>query len=223
MRQCEVCGGVALRRFCSQRCNNATRKTRVEWTCCLCGKAFSLRGDLARLGGPRSCSLGCAAKYNGQLRKRPEPERFWALVDRSNPDGCWPWMGARDAHGYGLFSLDGRKQIVASRYALSTVLGPLSPEIFACHNCPDGDNPPCCRPDHLFPGTRRRNAADAVAKGRYRRGSAHGRSRLSDEQRREIVTRYESTTIKGELLAEEYGVTKQTIYNIVNAARAVRA
>lgn len=27
--------------------------------------------------------------------------RFWARVDRSDANGCWPWLGARDVNGYG--------------------------------------------------------------------------------------------------------------------------
>jgi len=46
-----------------------------------------------------------------------------------------------------------------------------------CHSC---DNPPCCRPDHLFRGSQRDNVVDAVTKGRltnYRKGSEHHNAR----------------------------------------------
>ena len=26
---------------------------------------------------------------------------FWDRVDRSSPDGCWPWLGCRNEDGYG--------------------------------------------------------------------------------------------------------------------------
>jgi hypothetical protein len=34
----------------------------------------------------------------------------------------------------------------------------------ACHTC---DNPPCCNPAHLFPGTNSDNVQDALSKGRF--------------------------------------------------------
>jgi len=39
-----------------------------------------------------------------------------------------------------------------------------------CHNCPGGDNPKCCNPDHLFIGTSADNAKDAALKERMHLG-----------------------------------------------------
>lgn len=91
---------------------------------------------------------------------------FWARVDRSaGPEACWPWLGASSGAGYGVVQKPGdRTQHGTHRIALVLRLGrDLAPGELACHHC---DNPPCCNPDHLFPGSVADNARDASAKGR---------------------------------------------------------
>lgn len=99
--------------------------------------------------------------------------RFWSHV-ASRADGCWEWTGARGRAGYGYFSIKDRR-FFAHRLAFALVNGPIPPGLFVCHRC---DNPPCCRPDHLFLGTTRDNVVDAMRKGRRR--SVSGRDVPSD-------------------------------------------
>lgn len=90
-------------------------------------------------------------------------ERFWGKVQRSDdPDACWPWMGSRTAQGYGVFTVNGKRQ-GAHRYAYELQNGPLPEGRQSCHGC---DNPPCCRGSHLFSGTASENTRDMYAKGR---------------------------------------------------------
>jgi hypothetical protein len=96
------------------------------------------------------------------MTKHTHPEiRFWSKVDVRGPDECWEWMAGRH-RGYGVIRVNG-KQIRSNRFALALKIGPLGEGIHALHAC---DNPPCCNPAHLFPGTQADNIADAVAMGR---------------------------------------------------------
>src|ERR1035437_6125251 len=100
----------------------------------------------------RRC-LACAIKtYRAPSEALDPVEVFWSKVDRlGGPDACWPWMGARDQDGYGLFrppKATRRPTQRAHRFALELKLGrPLAPGMQARHAvC---DNPPCCNPAHL--------------------------------------------------------------------------
>jgi hypothetical protein len=87
------------------------------------------------------------------------PPRLLAKISIDNtPDACWLWIGAHDQKGYGQASYQG-KRIRITRL----ILGLTDPGVLACHHC---DNPPCCRPSHLFAGTHSMNMQDAAAKGR---------------------------------------------------------
>lgn len=143
----------------------------VLHACKTCGNLFRPRQQLTpnRLNGHPAlyCSRSCFYASYGT----PE-QRFWAKVDRSNPNGCWPWLGSKRKRGkgHGYFMVDG-KSISAHRYALILATGGDRPGMEACHTC---DNPPCCRDDHLFWGTNADNMADMVKKGRWANGTHHG-------------------------------------------------
>lgn len=95
----------------------------------------------------------------------PLDVRFWAKVAKG--DGCWEWTASRNSLGYGNIRVE-RKRFVAHRVAWALTYGPIPDGLFVCHHC---DNPPCCRPDHLFLGTHADNMADMVAKGRCRKSA----------------------------------------------------
>lgn len=96
------------------------------------------------------------------------PERFaadfWARVgkDRLDPSACWPYMGFRDVHGYGIVRITRRTEEYAHRVAMK-LSGSDPSGSHVRHNC---DNPPCCNPAHLALGTHLDNMRDKVAHGR---------------------------------------------------------
>lgn len=104
------------------------------------------------------------------------PETFWSRVDQSGD--CWEWTGARFPRGYGTTRFEG-KNWYSHRLAWVLTNGPIPAGLQVCHTC---DNPPCCRPEHLFLGTIKENLQDASAKGRLTR-SAETRERMGRWQR----------------------------------------
>lgn len=108
---------------------------------------------------------------------KPVSVRLWAKVNKSAPNGCWEWNGARDPNGYGRIQVmkDGKWGArLTHRTAYELLKGPIPDDLHLCHRC---DNPPCCNPDHLFPGTPLDNITDAKLKGRVpNRNTGHTQS-----------------------------------------------
>lgn len=155
--------------------------------------------------------------------------RFWAKVAKSeDPEECWIWKAAA-RKGYGAFKIDGR---VFDAHRISWMLahpGESAPRV-VCHNCPNGDNPLCVNPAHLFSGTVADNNRDMVAKGRHWRGPnwqpgyEERLQRQSTEGTTAKLTEEDARVIRGmsEMgypiteLAEMFKVARRTIYDVLN-------
>lgn len=149
-------------------------------------------------------------------------ERFWANVDidtDAGPDACWTWTACVDKDGYGQIGRDGKLE-KAHRVAWGLVNGEIPDGKQILHSC---DNPPCCNPAHLFPGTHADNVADKVAKGRqaHVRGEATGNFKLTEELVRELRERRASDEKVADL-AKEKGLPKSTIYAATSTTAAYR-
>lgn len=178
----------------------------VERVCPVCGTTFRTYAAWIAKGGGQTCSRSCARK----ARPRPSREEiFWAKVDRSGgPDACWEWQGARHRFGYGKFALAERNTTIsASRMAWILTNGEIPDGLFVLHRC---DNPPCCNPAHLFLGTARDNAADAVEKGRAPIEERNGQAKLSNADVAEIRRRLAAGEPR-DAIAADYGVTPSNI------------
>jgi len=107
-------------------------------------------------------------------------QRFLKFVDKAPGQGpkgeCWEWKGPRDRKGYGRFlvgpkSVLRRKYFRAHRIACWLYSGSDPYPDIVMHSC---DWPPCCRGEHLNPGTCSENSKDMVKKGRSPFGDKHG-------------------------------------------------
>lgn len=137
---------------------------------------------------------------------------FWSRVSIV-PNECWIWRMRKMWNGYGVAGCNGRFQ-VASRLAWEFARGDIPDGQFVLHEC---DNPPCCRPDHLFLGDHDDNMADKVAKGRQAKqcGELNPQSILTAEQviaiRSEVVSKSNTQT----MIAARLGISKMTVSAII--------
>lgn len=132
----------------------------------------------------------------------PKVRRYFdAHVDRSGgPDACWPWAGSKVTREYGVIEVrvrGERRFLGAHRAALYFLTGVDPGDLDALHSC---DNPPCCNPAHLRPGTSEENAGDR----RHRRRANHPAT-LAHSDVIEIRRLY-AAGIRSGVLAGRYGV-----------------
>lgn len=101
------------------------------------------------------------------MRKIPDHQVLDYLLSRCDrsggPDSCWPWVGVKNNGGYGVYRYHGRSSSAARIVCLlHNGLDPAATPVTR-HTC---DNPACCNPAHIIPGTYKQNAQDAIERGR---------------------------------------------------------
>lgn len=143
-------------------------------------------------------------------------ERFWSKVAIKGHNDCWEWLAAKHHDfGYGQYSVDGGKRVIlAHRFAYLLTYGLITDDKPVIrHSC---DNPDCCNPSHLLDGTIGDNNADMVLRNRYKVGSQNANSVL-DEVRVSLIRKMANKPMyKRKELANMFGVSRSTIYKIVN-------
>ena len=88
-------------------------------------------------------------------------KRFWAKVDKKSENECWKWNASKNNKGYGQFGVN---KIAKSTHRISYIIhkGEIPKGLMICHTC---NNPPCVNPNHLYAGTGKDNAQQAVKDG----------------------------------------------------------
>lgn len=137
--------------------------------------------------------------------------RFWAKVNKSEPDHCWNWTGYKFHDEYGQFRYK-TFMLKAHRVAWILTYGPIPDDRCVLHKC---DNPSCVNPGHLFLGTRTDNAIDMYNKNRQsrRHGESNPAAKLTENQVIEIKNSL-INGIKQRTLAKIYRITETTISDI---------
>ena len=154
------------------------------------------------------------------MPRKTAEERFWAFVNKGDDDECWLWTGSKNHKGYGLIRIDG-KLFLSHRYSFvkHNPYGLSFDDIEGCVVCHECDNPACVNPAHLFVGTMKDNSIDMTIKGRHgqtgSKGEKHWKAKLQDFHIREIRHAYLAGGVTQKQLADEFGVSKTTIGEIV--------
>lgn len=145
-------------------------------------------------------------------RSRPLADKLWEKVAIKTPAECWEFTGSKNEHGYGSVWHEG-KHIKAHRAAWLVSKGEI-PEYAIRHKC---DNPSCCNPNHLEPGTLKQNSRDMVERGRHKpyfgshiRGEAHPSTKISDATK-EAIRKDPRSHRK---IAAAYGISKTHVTRI---------
>jgi hypothetical protein len=160
--------------------------------------------------GNRDKSLPKIIKQN-KKRIRPAEERFWEKVKIGEEDECWEWQATRNGiKNYGNFINDLIKSNLAHRVAYYLANGDFDESLNVCHKC---DNPPCVNPNHLFLGTQKENLQDMLLKNRFPTGQNHWKSKITNEEREQILNLL-SKGMKIKEIAKKLNIPTTTISNI---------
>ena len=136
------------------------------------------------------------------------------------PDGCIVWTRSTNLNGYGHLACQRyfpKKMVLAHRFSWFLTHGTMPVGLCVLHRC---DVRTCVNPDHLFLGTNRDNCDDMMRKGRHKRGDVKRhdglwwQTKLSVDQALAIRTAIRKKEKTQKALAEEYGVTVNTIGRI---------
>jgi hypothetical protein len=195
--------------------------------CGTCGRQFRRRNTTSQF-----CSLKCRPSPRNRLSEKD----FWGRIQQETSiraahigTPCWIYDGPMLPNGYGKFGNE-----YAHRYAYGLHHGsiPRRP-LGVLHHC---DVKSCCRPDHLYAGSQKRNAQDAVERLRLpdpertrHSGESNGNAKLNTndvEAIRHAFLHLPRTTVaesnqlrvrRGAMaaLANEYDVCRQTIHRII--------
>lgn len=123
--------------------------------------------------------------------------KFWRKVEIKGADDCWSWVGATSG-GYGRFGRFDRAHRIAYEMYYDTSIG----QLWCCHKC---DNPICCNPKHLYPGTPGDNSQDLWKKGRA----------LKYINRKDEILQLYSDGFSLREIARRLGTTHPVVKNIV--------
>ena len=145
---------------------------------------------------------------------RKAQRKFMDLISGDDPEKCWKWEGSIMRGDYPIFYGDG-KQMPAVRVLYRLYYkNYLGKDWVVRHTC---DRNTCMNPNHIYADTRSEASKETQRARRHLTlGERHPQAQLREEDVKEIRRRVDEEDITQNALAEEFGVTKAHILNIVN-------
>ena len=152
-----------------------------------------------------------AAKADGPRQRKVDMEKFTENIQKT--ESCWIWQGFTLGDGYGGLIVDGKK-VYAHRLSFDLHKGTIPPGMYVLHKC---DVRKCVNPDHLFLGSHADNMRDKAKKGRVVKlfGERSGRAKLTESDVLQIRKAYAAGGVTQQELADQYGVTKALVGQVV--------
>ena len=131
------------------------------------------------------------------------------VINWKKKRGCLFWPYARDSEGRAK-----KRNILVARIVCKAVYGK-APKLkpLALHTCGNG-HLGCINPHHLYWGNHKDNKLDSIEHGTQVRGERQGRSKLLENEIKEIRYKYSIGETQCNL-GKEYGVDRSTISMIV--------
>lgn len=157
------------------------------------------------------------AEWIGKTERKPrgEPLTTQYFLDRSMPEpnsGCWIWMQADAANGYGAVRTNGKNTRAHRASYIAAFNVDIPSTVDVCHRC---DTRLCVNPDHLFVGSRSDNMQDCSAKGRLKMPNAPGEKCPAAKLTADDVRAIRQDGRSHRAIGRAYGVDKSTIGQIL--------
>ncbi|KKK63698.1 hypothetical protein LCGC14_2991680 [marine sediment metagenome] len=145
-------------------------------------------------------------------KNRNTEQDFWKMANIPEiPNACWPWNRKSMVKGYGRVDYQG-KQYRAHRLAYGLAYGPFDTKMMVLHLCRKRS---CINPNHLYLGTAKDNATDAVLDGTNVKGEKHAGSKLNERDVIKIRALHENGVRQCDL-ARMFPVSARAISFVLN-------
>lgn len=157
-------------------------------------------------------------RYDIEITYHGRPEdRFEQQYEVNEETGCWEWTGTRHNFGYGQFGVDGGT-MGAHRYSYKLHNDGIPDGAHICHKC---NNPPCVNPDHLYAGSPKSNAQDAIEAGSFphegstKSGEENRHSHINNDDVRKMRERYANSDVTYTELSDEYDISMGAVSRMI--------